>query len=69
MTNRGGLPHPSAEGPGTPTRTGAFACRPLLADGGVWVRDDAGMAPSVPNTADGQVRGIYEASVTGGDGQ
>ncbi|MGW1103972.1 outer membrane protein assembly factor BamB family protein [Streptomyces sp. NPDC002540] len=35
---------------------------PVLADGGVWVRDDAGMAPSVLDIADGQVRGTYEAA-------
>ncbi|MEV5197747.1 PQQ-binding-like beta-propeller repeat protein [Streptomyces sp. NPDC053720] len=35
---------------------------PVLADGGVWVRDAAGMTPSVLNTTDGQVRGTYEAS-------
>ncbi|GGV94503.1 hypothetical protein GCM10015535_60060 [Streptomyces gelaticus] len=48
-----------------------MAAAPLFSptDGGAWVRDDAGMAPSVLNTADGQVRGTYEASVTGGDGQ
>lgn len=35
---------------------------PVLADGGVWVRDDAGMVPSVLNAADGTVRGTYEAA-------
>ncbi|MCX4396589.1 PQQ-binding-like beta-propeller repeat protein [Streptomyces sp. NBC_00053] len=35
---------------------------PVLADGGVWVRDDAGMTPSVLNASDGQVRGTYEVS-------
>ena len=35
---------------------------PVLADGGVWVRDDAGMVPSVLNAADGKVRGSYEAA-------
>ncbi|WP_371658065.1 PQQ-binding-like beta-propeller repeat protein [Streptomyces sp. NBC_00280] len=35
---------------------------PVLADGGVWVRDDAGMVPSVLNAADGKVRGTYEAT-------
>ncbi|MEV7953964.1 PQQ-binding-like beta-propeller repeat protein [Streptomyces sp. NPDC087532] len=35
---------------------------PVLADGGVWVRDDAGMTPSVLDIADGQVRGTYEAA-------
>lgn len=35
---------------------------PVLADGGVWVRDDAGMIPSVLNAADGKVRGTYEAT-------
>ncbi|MCX4847963.1 PQQ-binding-like beta-propeller repeat protein [Streptomyces sp. NBC_00893] len=35
---------------------------PVLADGGVWIRDAAGMTPSVLNTTDGQVRGTYEAS-------
>ncbi|MFF1644496.1 PQQ-binding-like beta-propeller repeat protein [Streptomyces sp. NPDC058240] len=35
---------------------------PVLADGGVWVRDAAGMTPSVLNATDGQVRGTYEAS-------
>ncbi|MBX7466620.1 PQQ-binding-like beta-propeller repeat protein [Streptomyces sp. MAG02] len=34
---------------------------PVLADGGVWVRDDAGAAPAVLNAADGKVRGTYEA--------
>ncbi|MFJ2883096.1 PQQ-binding-like beta-propeller repeat protein [Streptomyces sp. NPDC086796] len=34
---------------------------PVVADGGVWVRDDAGMTPSVLDTADGQLRGTYEA--------
>lgn len=35
---------------------------PVLADGGVWVRDDAGMVPTVLDAADGKVRGTYEAS-------
>ncbi|MFF3380509.1 PQQ-binding-like beta-propeller repeat protein [Streptomyces sp. NPDC002680] len=35
---------------------------PVLADGGVWVRDDAGMIPSVLNAADGKIRGNYEAA-------
>ncbi|MFI0898334.1 PQQ-binding-like beta-propeller repeat protein [Streptomyces sp. NPDC020983] len=34
---------------------------PVAADGGLWIRDDAGMAPSVLNTADGSVRGTYPA--------
>ncbi|MFE6662796.1 PQQ-binding-like beta-propeller repeat protein [Streptomyces sp. NPDC057697] len=34
---------------------------PVLADGGVWVRDDAGMTPSVLDTSDGRRRGGYEA--------
>lgn len=35
---------------------------PVIADGGVWVRDDAGMDPSVLNAADGKLRGTYEAT-------
>ncbi|MFJ5291116.1 PQQ-binding-like beta-propeller repeat protein [Streptomyces sp. NPDC088348] len=35
---------------------------PVVADGGVWIRDDAGMTPSVLNAADGKVRGTYEAA-------
>ncbi|MFG3529108.1 PQQ-binding-like beta-propeller repeat protein [Streptomyces sp. NPDC047917] len=34
---------------------------PVLADGGVWIRD-AGMPSTVLGTTDGQVRGSYEAS-------
>lgn len=35
---------------------------PVVADGGVWIRDDAGMTPTVLGAADGQVRGTYEAT-------
>ncbi|MEV6308660.1 PQQ-binding-like beta-propeller repeat protein [Streptomyces sp. NPDC051840] len=34
---------------------------PVLADGGLWVRDDAGMTPSVLDAATGKVRGTYDA--------
>lgn len=34
---------------------------PVVADGGVWVRD-GGMAPSVLDVADGEVRGTYEVN-------
>jgi outer membrane protein assembly factor BamB len=34
---------------------------PVLADGGVWIRDDAGMTPSVLADGTGDVRGTYEA--------
>lgn len=35
---------------------------PVVGDGGVWVRDDAGMTPTVLNATDGTVRDTYEAS-------
>jgi outer membrane protein assembly factor BamB len=35
---------------------------PVVADGGVWVRDDAGMVPAVLNATDGKIRGTYEAA-------
>ncbi|SCE36566.1 Outer membrane protein assembly factor BamB, contains PQQ-like beta-propeller repeat [Streptomyces sp. DvalAA-14] len=35
---------------------------PVLADGGVWVRDVAGMAPSVLKAGTGQVRSTYDAT-------
>ncbi|MFI1092046.1 PQQ-binding-like beta-propeller repeat protein [Streptomyces sp. NPDC020917] len=34
---------------------------PVVADGGVWIRDGAGMAPSVLRTGTGRVRSTYDA--------
>ncbi|WP_255949965.1 outer membrane protein assembly factor BamB family protein [Streptomyces odontomachi] len=34
---------------------------PVVADGGVWIRDDAGMTPSVLDATDGTVRDTYAA--------
>ncbi|MEA5366871.1 PQQ-binding-like beta-propeller repeat protein [Amycolatopsis sp., V23-08] len=53
---------------GTPTWHHETSCEggggrtPVVADGGLWIRDDAGMTPSVLNLTNGTTRGTYPAA-------